>query len=203
MKNSTVASYKNEMVVARNPVIDKQSFFTIQFDSKEYTSYGYYDDASSKPYGGPTLTQTIGVDIFGKTVSNIVLEAGDLYKGEINPISLGNCNLKLSLEKRDVDLLGIYSGLTGDLSEQSINQNTIEELYFDNNWMRLTIDRIVQHPSNKAEMVEGHISCLLYKCFGGFRILPCAGNFRMYLKKKMPNQIKFPLKNWLQSIILL
>lgn len=185
--HDSITSCKKEDV-AILPVVDTQSFFTITIDSNEYTTNGYYDAASPIPYGGPTLTQYTGVNAAGDPVSFIALEAADSYTGGnnsmgSNPLSIGNCKLQLSMQKDDPDLLGVYTDLVGHLSEQTINRNTAEEFYFNRFYCRLIIERIAQHPSRKADMVEGYISCSLFTSTGDFRYLLAAGNFRMYLNK--------------------
>ena len=72
--------------------------------------------------------------------------------------------------------------LSGGYSEQTINHNSAEEIYFDNRAMILTIERVIHHPDNNARMVEGRLSCLVFKASNPGVSLPAVGNFRMYIK---------------------
>ena len=87
------------------------------------------------------------------------------------------------MQKDDFDLLGVYTEFGAPLGTHAINKNTAEEYFINDMALRLTIDRIVQHPTNKAQMVEGFVSGSIFTSVGGFRYINFAGNFRMYLKK--------------------
>lgn len=165
------------------PVLDKEAFFTINFNSRVYTAYGYYDNASAIPYDGPSILQATGIDASGNLVPSVTLYCMDVYTWSLssNPLSLGNCHLALSMDKDNMDLLGLYTSITAT-SAPWMNAGTDEEIFFNPTGCRLTLDRIVEHSNTKAEMIEGTLSCRVYTNNSGLITYPAYGSFRMYLK---------------------
>ena len=171
------------------PTLDKQVFFSIRMDGIDYATYGYVDQSAAIPFGGPTLTKSVDLDIAGKQFTKITLLANNIYGRPVsNPtksdsLQLGNCTLKTAMEKQGNDLLGVYNSFTGYLSEQKIMNNAYEEFYLGGGASNLIIDREVTHPVNKAKMIEGHCILWIYTSAGGtYKEFYASGNFRMYVK---------------------
>ena len=169
------------------PTLDKQVFFSIRMDGIDYATYGYIDQYAATPYGGPTLTKTEELDIAGRTYTKITLLANNNYVRPVsNPaksdsLPLGNCTLKMAMQKEGSDLLGVYHSFAGFLTDQKITNNAYEE-YYVGGVGDLTIDRELTHPVNKAKMIEGHCFLRIYTTAGGFyKEFNASGTFRMYL----------------------